>query len=330
MTSVNSGMTAGVDVGGTKIQTVVLHDNKVVGSSRVLTPSTGKPGDVINAIVQTIGASLEQASADESALAAVGVGIPGEIDAGAGAVSLAANVPGFMDRVLLGPFVSEQLGGVKVTIDNDVRVGVLGEFRAGAGRSYKNLLGVWVGTGVGGGLVLDGKLHDGQGAAGEIGHTVVNPRGLKCSCGRRGHLEAYAGRAQMELRARRLVSRGQTTSLLKIMKRRGRTRLTSGTYARAIATGDPMAMKLIREAAWALGIAIASAQNLLDLEAIIVGGGLGDRLGQPFIDRIVKEMTPYLFVPDRPPAVLRTELGDLSGAVGAAMLVGGYPSALPV
>jgi glucokinase len=323
MSTANGRLTAGVDLGGTKIQTVVVRDKKVAGSSRVLTPPTGKPGDVINAIAQTIRESLEKASASESELAAVGIGTPGEIDADAGAVSLAANVPGFAGRVELGPLVSGQLGGVKVTIDNDVRVGVLGEFQAGAGRSYKNFLGVWVGTGVGGGLVVEGKLYDARGAAGEVGHTVVRPNGLKCSCGRRGHLEAYAGRARMELRAKKLVARGQTTNLFKIMEQRGRTRLTSGTYARALATGDPIARVLIRDAAWALGVGLASAQNLLDLEAIIVGGGLGDRLGQPFIDRIVKEMTPYLFVPDRPPIVRGTELGDLSGAVGAAMLAGG-------
>ena len=201
-------------------------------------------------------------------------------------------------------------------VDNDVRVGVLGEFTRGAGRPYKNFLGVWVGTGVGGGVVIDGELYEGRGAGGEVGHMVVRPGGLKCSCGRRGCLEAYAGRARMERRAKRLVARGQKTDLFKIMKERGRDRLSSGIYARALATGDKMAKKLIGDATWALGVGLASAQNLLDLEAIIVGGGLGDRLGQPFIDAIVKEMTPHLFVDDHPPDVMGTELGDLSGAVG--------------
>ena len=236
---------------------------------------------------------------------------------------LAANVPGFSDRVELGPLVSEALGGTKVTVGNDVSVGVLGEYRRGAGRPYKNLLGAWVGTGVGGGLILDGELHDGRGAGGEFGHMVVKPGGLLCSCGRRGCVEAYAGRVSMERRARRLVKRGQKTNLFRIMKKRGRQRLSSGVYARALAKGDRMTKRLIDDAAWALGLGLASAQNLLDLEAIIIGGGLGDRLGQPFVDRIVEQMTPHLFVPDTPPVVLRTELGDLSGAVGAAVLAGG-------
>jgi glucokinase len=314
---------AGVDVGGTKIQTVVLRDERVVGSARVLTPQTGDPSDVIEAIVGTIGTSLEVGALADGDLGGIGIGTPGEIDACAGAVLLAANVPGFTDRVELGPRVSAAFNGVEVTVENDVSVGVLGEHRCGAGRPFKNLLGVWVGTGVGGGLVIDGELHDGRRAAGEIGHMVAKPGGRRCSCGRRGCVEAYAGRASMERRARRLVERGQQTNLFRIMRKRGRERLSSGVYARALERGDRMTHKLIEDATWALGIGLASAQNLLDLEAIIVGGGLGDRLGQPFVDRIVEQMTPHLFVSDNPPVVLCTELGDLSGAVGAAVLVGG-------
>lgn len=316
-------VTAGVDLGGTKIQTVVLRKAEVAGSARVLTPQTGEPGDVIDAIVGTIRTSLEGAKATEVDLDGIGIGTPGEVDAEAGAVLLAANVPGFSKRVELGALVSERLGGASVKVGNDVSVGVLGEYTRGAGRPYENLLGVWVGTGVGGGLILDGKLHDGRGAGGEFGHMVVRPGGLPCTCGRRGCVEAYAGRVSMERRARRLVKRGHKTDLFRIMEKRGRTRLSSGVYARALKSGDHMTERLIHDAAWALGIALASTQNLLDFEAIIVGGGLGDRLGQPFVDRIVERMTPHLFTPETPPTVLGTELGDLSGAVGAAVLAGG-------
>jgi glucokinase len=320
---VSTPITAGVDLGGTKIQTVVVRNGEIVGSDRVLTPQTGVAGDVIDTIVGTIRTSLEAAGGADGDLAGIGIGTPGEVDLDTGAVLLAANVPGFSQRVELGQLVSDQLGGTSVKVDNDVSVGVLGEFRRGAGRPYKNLLGVWVGTGVGGGLIMNGELYDGRGAAGEFGHMVVKPGGLRCGCGRRGCVEAYAGRARMEARARRLVKRGHKTNLFRIMKKRGRTRLSSGVYARALKKGDRMTKQLIEDAAWALGIGLASAQNLLDLEAVIVGGGLGDRLGQPFVDRIVEHMAPHLFVPDKPPAVLRTELGDLSGAVGAAVLAGG-------
>ena len=127
----------------------------------------------------------------------------------------------------------------------------------------------------------------------------------------------------MEHRSRMLAAHGHKTSLFHIMREHGRERLTSGVYAKALERGDHMTQKLIEDATWALGIGLASAQNLLDLEAIIVGGGLGDRLGQPFVDRIVAQMVPHLFVSANPPAVVRTELGDLAGAVGAAVLVGG-------
>jgi glucokinase len=314
---------AGVDLGGTKIQTVVLRNEEVVGSARVLTPQTGDPGDAIDAIVGTIRTSLEAAGEVESDLRGIGIGTPGEVDATAGAVLLAANVPGFSERVELGPLVSTQLGNAKVTVGNDVNVGVLGEYERGAGRPYKNLLGVWVGTGVGGGLIIRGELYDGRGAGGEFGHMVVKPGGLRCSCGRHGCVEAYAGRVSMERRARHLVKRGHKTDLFRIMEKHERTRLSSGVFARALEHGDKMAKELIDDAAWALGIGIASAQNLLDLEAVIVGGGLGDRLGQPFVDQIVEQMTPHLFVAEQAPVVLGTELGDLSGAVGAAVLAGG-------
>jgi glucokinase len=318
-----STVTAGIDLGGTKFQTVVVGDEKVVGSARVLTPQSGDPVHVIEAIIGTVRTALQAAAATEADLAGIGIGTPGEIDEEAGAVLLAANVPGFSDRVELGALLSEAFNGTKVTVDNDVSVGVLGAHRRGAGQPFTNLLGVWVGTGVGGGLILDGQLHDGRGAAGEIGHVVVKPGGRRCSCGRRGCLEAYAGRKSMEMRARRLVERGQKTELFEIMHKRGRDRLSSGVYARALEKGDRMARQLIDDAAWALGVGVASAQNLLDLEAIIVGGGLGDRLGQPFLDRIVEHMTPHLFVPDKAPLVLGTELRDLAGAVGAAVIAGG-------
>ena len=316
-------VTAGVDLGGTKIQAVVLRDGEVVGSDRTLTPRTGDTGAVIAAIVGTVRASLEAARASERDLRGVGIGTPGAIESGEGVVSRAANVPGFAEQVALGPLVSGALDGVEVTIANDVDAGVAGEFRRGAGRSFSNLLGVWVGTGVGGGIVLEGELWRGRGAAGEIGHVVVVPDGRRCTCGRRGCLEAYAGRVGMERRAHKLVREGATTSLFRIMEERGRDRLTSGVYARALEEGDELTAALVGEAAWALGIALAGAQNLLDLEAIVLGGGLGDRLGPAFVENVAREMRTHLFASDDPPAVLATELGDLSGAVGAAILAGG-------
>jgi glucokinase len=305
----DAGITAGVDLGGTKIQVVLLRDEVVVASSRARTPRSGDAADVV--------------SVPAGILQAVGVGAPGAVDVETGTVSGAANVPGFEGHVELGALLAARLGDVRVVVENDADAGVVGEHRRGAGTPYGSLLGVWVGTGVGGGLVLGGELWRGRGAAGELGHVVVEADGRPCTCGRRGCLEAYAGRVGLERRTRKLVKDGQRTRLFEIMEERGRERLTSGVFARALEEGDRLTRKLVDDAAWALGIALASVQNLLDLEAFVVGGGLGDRLGQPFVDQIVEEMTPRLFVGDDPPAVVQSELGDLAGAVGAAVLAGG-------
>jgi glucokinase len=316
--------TVGVDLGGTKIQTAALRSSEVVGSSRVPTPTSGTE-HVIAAIVDSIRTALAQAGAEAGAadVAGIGIGSPGRVETGTGVVSGSPNVPGFQEAVELGPRVSTALGGIPVKLDNDVRVATLGEHARGAGRPYRNVLGVFVGTGVGGGLILDGTLRDGRGAAGEIGHTNVKPGGRMCSDGRRGHLEAYAGRGRMEVRAHSLVKDGQETVLFDVMKEKGKPSLSSGVFVAALKRKDRMAESLIDDAVWALGVALAAAQNLLDLEAIIVGGGLGDRLGRPFVDRVAAAMHPRLFVPDNPPAMLTTGLGDLSGAVGAAVLAGG-------
>ena len=317
-------VTVGVDVGGTKIQAAAVWDQEVVGSFRTATPLTGAL-DLRRGIVLAVDETLAAAGADRGSLEAVGLAMPGAVDRAAGSVSSSPNLPGFESPmpVAIAPALSQALDGVPVALGNDVSVAVLGEHRRGAGRGYGNLLGVWVGTGVGGGLILDGELFDGRGAAAEIGHTTVEPAGRVCSCGLLGHLESYAGRGRMEARARELVKKGRRTSLFKLQLRKGRDRVTSGVWLEAMRKGDRIANMLIDEAVWALGIALASAQNLLDLEAIVIGGGLGDRLGAPFIERVAAEMRPQLFVPERPPVLLPTRFMDLSGAVGAAVLAGG-------
>lgn len=315
-------ITVGIDVGGTKIQTAATRNRRVVGTARVATPRTGVD-DIVTAMVETVREAVAAAGATLDEIAAVGIGTPGQVNSEKGTVSRAANVVGFGEEVPLATLVGSRLGAVDVHLDNDVRVAILGEYRRGAGRPYRNILGVFVGTGVGGGLILEGRLRDGRGSAGEIGHAVVKPGGRRCPCGREGCLEAYAGRGSIEATARRRQEKGEHTVLFEIMTDKGRDRVTSSVIADALHKGDRMTHDLIDSAVAALGVALASAQNVLDLEAIIVGGGLGDRLGAPFIDRVREAMTPHLFAADRAPAVLGTELGDLSGAVGAAVRAGG-------
>ena len=275
------GITVGVDVGGTKIQAAAVRDEQILSSFRTATPLTGAR-DLRRAIVSAVGETLGAAGADREALEGVGLAMPGTVQGNAGTVANSPNLPGFESPtpVAIGPAVSQALGGVPVALGNDVSVAVLGEHRWGAGRGYRNLLGVWIGTGVGGGLILNGELFEGSGAAGEIGHTTVEPAGRVCSCGLQGHLEAYASRGRMEARAHELVKKGRRTSLFKLQQKKGKDRVTSGVWLEAMGKGDRIANMLIDEAVWALGIALSSVQNMLDLEAIVIGGGLGDRLGR--------------------------------------------------
>jgi glucokinase len=134
-------------------------------------------------------------------------------------------------------------------------------------------------------------------------------------------MEAYAGRASMERRARHAHKKGAKTDLFKIMEQRGRTRLMSGIWDRALRRNDPLAVRLIDEAIEALGAGVASVQNVLDVEAVILGGGLGVRLGEPYAQRIAEAMLPHLFDDLHPPAMHVAALGDLGGAIGAALLV---------
>jgi glucokinase len=310
----------GVDLGGTKIQTVVVNSrNKVLGESRRPTPSTGGPEDVAKEIAAALREAAAQADLGTRDLAGVGVGSPGDADEETGVVSDARNLPSWDRSFPLGQYLSDQLGA-PVSIGNDVQVAVQGEFELGAAKKFDTILGVWWGTGVGGGLILDGKPWLGRGAAAEIGHMVVKRGGARCPCGRRGCMEAYAGRLAMEIKARKEVKRGAKTDLFRIMEEQGRDRLTSGVWERALKHGDHLATRLIDRAVKYLGAGIASAVNLLDPEAVIIGGGLGVRFGEQYVQRIATRMHPHLFVPDRPPIMHVAELGDLGGAIGAALL----------
>jgi glucokinase len=318
----NGGMNlrAGVDLGGTKIQAVVVDDRyQVVGEERRATPTKGKPADVAAEIVAAVRGAAAAAEIEAGELSSIGVGSPGDVDDANGTVTTARNLPNWEGSFPLAAAIQEELGP-RVSLGNDVNVATMAEATLGAGQPYRSMLGVFWGTGVGGGVVLDGKLWLGRDAAGEIGHMVVKVGGAKCPCGRHGCMEAYAGRGAMETRARELARKGEQTDLFAIMEKRGRDRLTSGIWARALVRQDPMAVRLIDRAIEALGAGIASAVNLLDVEAVIIGGGLGVRLGDPYRKRLEHAMLPHVFVDHRPPRVLLAQLGDLGGAIGAALL----------
>ncbi|MEZ5075080.1 MAG: ROK family protein [Solirubrobacterales bacterium] len=311
----------GIDLGGTKIQAIIVDSgSEVLGQSRQPTPRDGGPGAVADAIAAALREAADAAGVEPSSLRGVGVGSPGEVNSTNGTVANAKNLPAWSDSYPLGARLAEALG-TRVAVGNDVSVATAAEYELGAGRGHASVLGVFWGTGVGGGLILDGKPWHGRGAAGEIGHMVIKRDGARCPCGNHGCLEAYAGRSAMESEARRRVEDGEHTDLFKLMAKHGKPRLTSGVWERALDHGDKMAEHLIDRAVKALGAGIASAVNLIDPEVIILGGGLGSRFGERLGPEIRRQMEKNLFVRDFPPEFRVAALGDLGGALGAALLV---------
>ena len=310
---------AGLDLGGTKIQAVVTgRTARVLGAARRNTPARGGPEAVVEELAGTVRDALAAAGADLSRLRGVGIGAPGSIDPAAGVLFEAVNIDGWRGPFAVGPALSAALG-VPVWLGNDVNVAVEAERRYGAGRGVRSFLGVFWGTGVGGGLVVDGRLLLGRGSAGEIGHVCAKPGGRKCNCGLRGCVEAYAGRGALEERARH-ESRKRKTVLFDLQRKRGREKLTSGVWLRALDAGDEVAHDLLGEAVDALGVGIGSAVTLLDVERVVIGGGLGERLGPTWLKRIEKAARRHTFYGE-PPTYCLAELGDMGGAIGACLLV---------
>ena len=310
-------MAVGLDLGGTKVYGVRLEGDEIVAEAKRKLPVEGTADDVVD-ILAEVAAEV----AGDGGIGAVGVGSPGAIDA-AGVVREASNVLGFGGRdIALAELLGERLGAAQVTIGNDVSVAVHAEWVLGAAKGVDDFIGIWCGTGVGGGLVLDGKLRRGpNGLAGEIGHTVVDLDGRRqCGCGRPGHLEAYAGRGSLELAARHRHAEGDRTELVELA---GDERMTSGVFAKALARGDRVATELVDEAIEALGAAVAGAVTLLDVPVVVIGGGLADKLGPPFSARVEREARLRLFPGVRDLRVVPGALGDAAGAVGAALLAAG-------
>ena len=315
-------MRAGVDLGGTKIDVLIVEgEQDVRGRMRRRTPTEGGAAAVVAAIARTVEEAADAAAVDVGQLTGVGVGSPGAVDAAAGTVGFNSNLAGGWNDAYP---VAEELGRVietRVRVANDVDVAAAAELELGAGRDLPSFLAVWWGTGVGGSVVLAGKQWEGNGGAGELGHTVVKLHGRLCPCGRRGCVEAYAGRGAMEARARRLHERGQHTKLFEIMRKGNRNRLTSGVWERALREDDRLAAKLIADAYDAIAAACGSVVNLLDIDGVVLGGGLGTRFGARATERIREKMRPHIFNPTRDPPVRAAELGDDGGAIGAALLV---------
>ena len=316
-----SGLIGGIDLGGTKIAAAVLDfDHNVVAYRRRPTPDRGGPADVVRAMAVTMQEAAIDAGTEAHKLLAVGVGSPGSVNAGTGAVSGAGNLPDWDGTFQLGMALQEELG-TRVKVGNDVQVGTRAEFELGAGIGHSSLLGVFWGTGVGGGIIMDGQPMLGRGRAGEIGHTLVRRGGARGLNGLNGTVEAYAGRKAMEAKALREVKKGRKTKLFKLMKKHDKTHLTSAIWQRALDDGDELAEDLLNRAVAALSAGIASAVNLLDPEAVVIGGGLGVRFGDTLVPEIIAGMDKYLLNKDNPPDIKVAALGDEGGVIGASLLV---------
>ncbi len=314
-------LVGGIDLGGTKIAAAIIGaDHSVISYSKRPTPDRGGPGDVVKAMVATIRDAAEAAGVQTSELRGLGVGAPGSVDTATGTLSGAGNLPNWQGSYPLGEQLAKAVG-TRVQVGNDVQVGTNAEYLLGAGAGYDSLLGVFWGTGVGGGIILDGKAWKGRGRAGEIGHTLVRRGGARALNGLHGTVEAYAGRKSMEDKARREVKKGRKTSLFKEMKKRDKKSLTSTVWWHALKDGDELTEDLLNRAVTALSAGIASAVNLLDVEAVVIGGGLGVRFADSLVPEIIDGMGSYLLDPDNPPDVQVAALGDEGGVIGASLLI---------
>ena len=289
--------TLGIDLGGTKIALGVLDGDRLVYSARAATPQSGAE-DVFKAMIALAREALDRAGVP---VRAVGVGTPGPIDFATGTVRFAPNIPHFQD-VPLGPRLEEALG-LPVVLENDANAAALAEHHLGAARGASSSLFVTVSTGIGGGLVVGGRIWRGAfGQAGELGHVTVLPGGPVCGCGNRGCLEAVASGRALARDASYAYAEAVTTPQL---FERWRAR-------------DPKALELVGGAAGYLGQALADAQRLFDPEIIVLGGGVVHGGGEAFLAEVhrgfVAHARGWRTAPMR-----RAELGEQAGVVGAAL-----------
>ncbi len=311
------GPVVGVDVGGTKVLARLIdpETGEADGWAKASTPKTGLD-DLFNTVEEVIDELLDGRSSMKD-VSAVGIGVPGPVD-GDGLVFKCPNINGWDQPIQLAEVMGDRLG-VDVVVSNDVNCGAVAEHRVGAGKGADSLLAVFVGTGVGGGLVLDGKLVVGaRGMVGEIGHMTVEPGGRPCGCGGTGHLECYAGRAGIDREVRRRTEAGASPFLLDLV---GSSPIKSRHIQAGVEAEDPLTVELVDEAVHALAQAIGNAASLLDIPVVVLGGGIVDRLGQKFLDDITGSPRFGGFGPDITRLVLAERLDD-AGAIGAALLAG--------
>lgn len=308
---------AGVDLGGTKILSLVAtEDGAVLGEDRRLTLVAEGAEAVIGRVEASARAAIEAAGLRPDALVGIGVSSPGPVDTRAGIVTHAPNVG--LHQVPLAHLLRDAFG-VPVLLENDAAAAAYGEFRFGAGRGYRHLLYVTLSTGIGGGIIIDGQVYRGaSGAAGEVGHLILDENGPRCNCGNRGCLEAFASGVAIAREARRAIDAGRSSVLAEIV---GENEPDAERVRAAAERGDPVAREIIARAGHYLGLGLAGLLNVLDPEVLILGGGLlglGDAYLGPALqaaragafEQIVRDVT-----------ITQVKLGERAGALGAAALM---------
>jgi glucokinase len=301
----------GVDLGGTSMRAAAVDRDGNFGalSKRKTHPELGVKG-VFERLVRTIEDAADEANVPLKEIGGIGVGVPGPVDTENGVVRLAVNLGADWANMPLAAQIKKATG-VPAYIDNDVRVGAVGEFEHGAGKDVQDMVAVFVGTGIGGGIILDGKLRGGfRGGAGEVGHTVVaDGNGIIGKTGQPGTVEPLASRTGMERAVREAVASGKQSVVPELIDSVGGGRLTSSVIYEALQQKDEV-------------MAQANIVNTLDPAMVVFGGGVTERLGDGFVAPI--RTTAYANFINKDTAdkvhIVPAGLKDASGVVGASVL----------
>jgi len=307
----------GIDLGGTNLRAAVVSEaGEVAGRARKPTQAAEGPDAVISRMAEVAAEACEAAGLDRSSVAAIGVGAPGPLNTRTGVVVTAPNLPGWRNIKLKDKL--ERASGVTTFVENDANAAAWGEKWVGAGRDVDNLIMFTLGTGVGGGIIIDGKLlHGIDDSAAEVGHITVRPGGPICGCGNDGCVEALASATAVARRAREMVEAGRGV-ILRDLVGGDPSRIEAKTVHEAILAGDADSVSLMADVALDLGIAIADLVNVLNPEMIIIGGGMaamGEYLFEPLRATVVARSFE---APARRARIVPAQLGDDAGIIGAA------------
>jgi glucokinase len=309
----------GVDVGGTNIQAVLATAAGVVRSrAKNLTPRSGGHAPAVEAIAKTVTQAIQKASLSASDVAGIGLALPGVVDPQAGKVLVTPNME------LGGCDIVAQLQKhvqLPIALGNDVDMGTLGEKWLGAARDAGNVVGIFPGTGIGGGIILDGKLLRGSHeTAGEIGHMIMQIDGPRCGCGAKGCFEALASRTAIERDIRKAIADGEKSVVSDLAGKKGHIR--SSVLARALQEKDKVVTNVLRDACDVIGQACISIQHILDPEVIVLGGGILEACGSFMMPRIERAVHNDPFAKGRRQGrILLSTLGDDAVALGAIALL---------